>query len=108
MKILAIDLGKFKSVACVYQSSTGEHSFVTVATKPGDIHGLLTTHRPQRVVIEIGSAAGWIHDLAVAMEIPIEVANPNHEAWRWNDDNPKLNMGTKPVEKEWASSFATS
>ncbi|WP_010582133.1 hypothetical protein [Schlesneria paludicola] len=60
MKILAIDLGKFQSVACVY-----ENSFVTVATKPGDMHDLLATHHPQRLVIEIGSAAGWIHDLAM-------------------------------------------
>ncbi|WP_437191107.1 IS110 family transposase [Planctomicrobium sp. SH527] len=85
MKILAIDLGKFKSVACVYESATGEHSFTSVSTKPSDIYDLLTTHHPQRVVIEIGSAAGWIHDLAVAMEIPIQVANPNHEAWRWKN-----------------------
>lgn len=26
MKILAIDLGKFKSVACIYESCSGEHS----------------------------------------------------------------------------------
>lgn len=85
MKILAIDLGKFKSVACVYESSTGEHSFVTVATKPDAIHDLLTTHEPQRVVIEIGSAAGWVHDLALTMGLPIQIANPNHEAWRWKN-----------------------
>jgi len=85
VKILAIDLGKFKSVACVYESSTGEHSFVTVATKPGAIHDLLTAHEPQRVVIEIGSAAGWVHDLALTMGLPIQIANPNHEAWRWKN-----------------------
>ncbi len=80
MKILAIDLGKFKSVACVYESSTGEHFFTMVRTKPGDIHDLLTRHRPERVVVEIGSAAGWVHDMALTMGLPIQVANPNHEA----------------------------
>ena len=85
MKILAIDLGKFKSAACVYESSTGEHSFTTVRTKPGDIHDLLATHRPQRVVVEIGSAAGWVHDMALTMGLQIQVANPNHEAWRWKN-----------------------
>lgn len=30
MKILALDLGKFKSVACVFESTTGEHSFTTI------------------------------------------------------------------------------
>lgn len=83
MKILAIDLGKFKGTACVYDCSTGEHSFVTIATKPSAIHDLLTMHHPQRVVVEIGSAAGWVHDLALTMGLEIQVANPNHDAWRW-------------------------
>lgn len=85
MKIIAIDLGKFKSVACIYESTTGEHSFATVGTKPGEICGLLLEHRPERVVIEIGSAAGWVHDLAQTLGLAIEVANPNHEAWRWKN-----------------------
>ena len=85
MKILAIDLGKFKSAACVYESSTGEHSFTTVRTKPGEIHDLLTTHRPHRAVVEIGAAAGWVHDMTLSMGFEIQVANPNHEAWRWKN-----------------------
>jgi len=52
MKILAIDLGKFKSVACVYESTTGEHTFSTVSTKPGDLQDLFSKHRPERVFIE--------------------------------------------------------
>lgn len=85
MKILAIDLGKFKSVACVYESATGEHFFVTVSTKPGAIHDLLAAHHPERVVVEIGPAAGWIHDLALTMRLQIQIANPNHDAWRWKN-----------------------
>jgi transposase len=85
VKILAIDLGKFQSAACVYEGSTGERSFSTVRTKPGEIHDLLARHQPQRVVVEIGSAAGWVHDMALTMGLQIEVANPNHEAWRWKN-----------------------
>jgi transposase len=85
VKILAIDLGKFKSAACVYESSTGERCFTTVRTKPGDVHDLLATHQPQRVVVEIGSAAGWVHDMALTMGLEIQVANPNHDAWRWKN-----------------------
>lgn len=66
-------------------SATGEHSFVTFVTKPGAIQDLLTTYEPQRVAIEIGSAAGWVHDLALAMGLEIQVANSNHEAWRWKN-----------------------
>lgn len=83
MKILAIDLGKFKSVACVYEASSAEHTFTTIPTTPQSMHDLLAAQSPDRLVIEVGSAAGWVQDLAEALEVPIQVANPNHEAWRW-------------------------
>ena len=35
--ILAIDLGKFKSVACLYQAS-GAHAFRTLTTTPAALH----------------------------------------------------------------------
>ena len=81
--ILAIDLGKFKSVACEYNSDTSEHNFTTLSTTPAAMHELFAQRAPDRIVIEIGSAAGWIKDLAEAMDIEIQIANPNHEAWRW-------------------------
>jgi len=51
----------------------------------GEVHDLLASHQPDRVVIEIGSAAGWIKDLAEAMGLTVQVANPNHDAWRWKN-----------------------
>ncbi len=41
MKILSLDLGKFKSVACIYNSQSAEHSFVTIPTRSLDVHDLL-------------------------------------------------------------------
>ncbi|MEM6484101.1 MAG: IS110 family transposase [Pseudomonadota bacterium] len=35
--------------------------------------------------MEIGSQAGWIADMAESMGLPIEVANPYHDAWRWKN-----------------------
>jgi transposase len=93
MKILAIDLGKFKSVACVYESTTGEHSFLTVSTTPADFQDLFAKHKAHRVVIEIGSAAGRVHDMALAMGLEIQVANPSHEAWRWKNVKRKTDKG---------------
>ena len=55
MKILAIDLGKFKSVACDFDSTTTEHEFTTLPTRPAAMHDLLVEREPDRVVIEIGS-----------------------------------------------------
>jgi len=80
--ILAIDLGKFRSVACIYFSAA-EHTFNTIDTTPTAVHDLIVTVEPQRVVIEVGNAAGWIKDLCDALQLPIQIANPNHEAWRW-------------------------
>lgn len=83
MRILAIDLGKFKSVACDYDTATAEHTFTTIPTTPQAMHDLLAERAPGRVVIEIGSAAGWVKDLCEALELEVRVANPNHDAWRW-------------------------
>ena len=83
MRILAIDLGKVKSVACDYDSETAEHRFETVRTEPAILEDLFRRYRPDRVVIEVGPAAGWMTDLVARMEIPLEVANPSHEGWRW-------------------------
>ena len=83
MRILAIDLAKKNSVACIYQAENGENEYRTVKTTPQTLHDLILETAPDRVVIEIGPQAGWVFDLVTAMEIEIEVANPSHEAWRW-------------------------
>ena len=82
MKILAIDLGKMKSAACDYESETAAHRFETVRTEPAILADLFRRHRPDRVVIEVGPAAGWVTDLAARMKIELQVANPSHQAWR--------------------------
>jgi transposase len=83
MKILAIDLGKVKSVACDYESQTAAHQFETVRTEPAILEDLFRRRSPDRVVIEVGPAAGWVTDLASRMKIELQVANPSHQAWRW-------------------------
>ena len=90
MKILAVDLGKFKSTACIYHTETAEHTFQKLPTQPQAIHDLIVEHTPDRLVIEVGSQAGWVSDLAEALEISdIQVANANHEAWRWKNTKRK-------------------
>jgi transposase len=82
--ILAIDLGKFKSVACLYRSAE-DHDFRTLPTTPAVMHDLIVELQPERVVIEVGAAAGWLQDLCQTLGVHIEVANPNGEAWRWKN-----------------------
>ncbi len=94
MKILAVDLGKVKSVACDYESQTAAHQFETVRTEPTILEDLFRRHRPDRVVIEVGPAAGWITDLAARMKIELQVANPSHQGWRWRG-------GARPRRIAW-------
>jgi transposase len=87
-RILAVDLGKFNSVACVYERHTHAHRFVSVATTPQTIHDLLVEHQSSDpsdtlLVIETCDVAGWVYDIATALGMPIAIANPSHEAWRW-------------------------
>src|SRR5712692_10279000 len=83
MKILALDLGKYKTVACDYEAESGQHEFTSVATTPQALHDLLVEREPDRVVIEICSIAGWVCDLVRVLGIEIEVANTSDDAWRW-------------------------
>ena len=74
MKILALDLGKYKSVACEYETETGRHGFVTIPTTPKALHDLMVEYEPDRVVIEICSIAGWVSDLVRSLEIELQVS----------------------------------
>lgn len=89
MKILAIDLGKVKSVACDFASQTGEHVFETCRTMPEALQEMLVRRRPDRVVIEVCPAAGWISDLTARLRIELQVANPSHQGWRWRSVKKK-------------------
>ena len=83
MSILAIDLGKFKSVACRFDPATGAHAFQTIVTTPQAVHDLLIDATPSLLVIEACSICGWIADLAESLSIAVRVANTRGEAWTW-------------------------
>jgi transposase len=85
MKILSLDMGKFKTVWLVYVTGgAGAQQYGKIATGPSEVHDLLVEHQPDQLVLESGSAAGWVCDLAAAMQVPAKVANTNDERWRWN------------------------
>ena len=81
--ILAVDLGRYKSVACVYRPATRDHQFRTLDTTPADLGRLLARHPGAVVVIEACANAGWVHDLAAAAGHPVKVANTAAEAWKF-------------------------
>ena len=82
-RILAIDLGKRKSVCCDYDPATGQHTFGSLPTTPADMHALLVRHPDHLVVIEICPLAGWVSDLCRTLGRSLQVVNTNGEPWNW-------------------------
>lgn len=83
MRILALDLGKNKSVYVDYFTGEGERNFGKIGTNAREVEKLLERCSPDRLVIEAGPSAGWICDLAQGKKIPVQVANGNDERWKW-------------------------
>ena len=81
MLIIAIDLGKFNSMACIYDSETQEQQLETLATERGFFKCLFNSYSPDLVVVEACGPSGWVSDLCGEMEIPVLVCSTNEEAW---------------------------
>jgi transposase len=85
MKILALDLGKFKSVSCCFDTQQNNTEYWTLSTDRHYLTKVLQNYQPQLVVIEACSMAAWVHDLCRELGFEILVCNPNQEAWRWKN-----------------------
>src|SRR5919206_1334054 len=83
MKILALDLGKYKTVACEYEAESGRHRFHTILTTAAALQQLVERVQPDQVVFEICNIAGWIYDLLRSLGVTVLVANTSDDAWRW-------------------------
>jgi transposase len=87
--ILAIDLGKYKCVACAYHRATAAADFRTVTTSRAEVERLIRTARPTVVVIEACTLAGWVHDLCGDLGVRCQVANTAAEAWKYKHTKRK-------------------
>lgn len=85
MDILALDLGKYNTVFCDYNSVNGEHEFGKIKTTPEAVHDLIVATNPRKIVLEVCNIAGWIVDIARALDKETETANTTHDAWRWKN-----------------------
>jgi transposase len=72
-------------VLCDYVSESGEHEFETVSTEATALTAALASHRPDRVIFEVGPSAGWVADLVRSRGFACQVANPSHQGWRWRN-----------------------
>jgi len=81
--ILAIDLGKYKCVACAYDRAVAAAEFRTITTSRAEVERLIRGAGPAVVVIEACTLAGWVSDLCAELGVPCKVANTAAEAWRY-------------------------
>ncbi len=81
--ILAIDLGKYKSVACAYAGDPAAARFESLTTDRAHLRRLFAKYRPAVVVIEACALAGWVHDLCGELGLICVVANTASEAWKF-------------------------
>lgn len=85
MKILALDLGNFKSVACIFETETAKYEFETIVSSKEAVRDLVQRRKPRRVVIEVCPLAGWVSDVVRELGVELQVASTNEEAWRWRN-----------------------
>jgi transposase len=83
MIILAIDLGKFNSMCCFFDTDTQESRFQKVPTDRGYLESFLPAHTIDLVVFEACGPSGWLHDLCEKLGLPTLVSSTNDEAWQW-------------------------
>ena len=81
--ILAIDLGKYKSVACSHDPNSGEFRFTTFDTSREEMKRFVDKQRPAVVIIEACLLAGWVRDLCDDLGVRCLVANTASEAWKF-------------------------
>ncbi len=81
MIIMAIDLGKFNSMMCVYNQSTKEHAFETVTTERGYFKTMFQTFTPDLVVVEACGPSGWVGDLCEELDLKYIACSTHQDAW---------------------------
>jgi len=85
MKILALDLGKFNTMCCFFDTKTRKHTFHNAATERSYLETILKKHKIDLVVMEACGPSGWINDLAMSHGFKTLVCSTNEDAWKWSN-----------------------
>ena len=83
--ILALDLGKFKTVACWYDVGSGQVRYQSTLSNRAELRELITAEAVDLVVFEACTLAGWVWELCQEIKVKAQVANTNGEAWKWKN-----------------------
>src|SRR5215510_13644020 len=81
--ILALDLGKYKTVACASTGSPDSARLESVVTDRDRLRQLFAKYRPAVVVCEACALSGWVADLCQELGLACRVANTANEAWKF-------------------------
>lgn len=83
MLILALDIGKFNTMCCTYDSESRKHEFLNATTDRVYLETVFKKCKADLVVMEACGPSGWINDLAVACGHKTLVCSTNEDAWKW-------------------------
>jgi transposase len=89
VKILALDLGKFNTMCCFFDSKTRKHTFLNATTDRHYLTTIFKKHKVDLVVMEACGPSGWINDLAASLGLKTLVCSTNEDAWKWSNVNRK-------------------
>lgn len=89
--ILAIDLGKHKSVFCRFDTGSLKTAYSTVKTSGEKFYEIFKDLdiKDSLVLFETGSQVGWIADMLREMGIAFKAADTNDPAWKWVNNQNK-------------------
>lgn len=85
MNILALDLGKFNTMCCFFDSNSRKHRFLNAATERHYLTTVLKSPKIDLVVMEACGPSGWVSDLAQSLGHKTLVCSTNEDAWRWSN-----------------------
>lgn len=106
MKILALDLGKFNTMCCYFDTISRKHEFINATTERNYLTTVLKRHPSDLVVMEACGPSGWIHDLASDLGRKTIVCSTNEDAWKWSnvkrktDKDDSLKLARMAASKE--------
>ncbi|TWT85066.1 Transposase IS116/IS110/IS902 family protein [Planctomycetes bacterium CA13] len=89
MMICSLDLGKFKSVACFFDTENQTYRFETILTKVSHVNHLFESNDIDLVVMEACGPSGWISDVCHQRKLKTIVCSTNDEAWSWKNTKRK-------------------
>ena len=80
MMILAMDLGKFNTVCCFYDTQNHKHRFETIQTQRNHVEHLFGLEKLDLVVMEACGPSGWISDVCQQKKLRTIVCSTNDDA----------------------------